>query len=317
MVAASAVAIGNFDGCHRGHQELIRQTLVLSREKQLSSVVLTFDPNPKQFFQPHLKLGKLFTIEQKIRALRELQVETLVIQSFDAPFSQLSPKDFYASLIKDQLNARAIVVGHDFCFGAQREGNVTLLRSLAMPEGDNVCEVSQQVYADQVISSSRIRKLLVEREIHEANLLLQRPYLIEGKIVMGRKLGRTLGFPTANLDCGEQLLPGKGVYAGFALIEEEAPVLHLPAQAIPCILNIGQRPTVEADNTLSKVEVHLLDGTYASESLYAKNLSVWLTDFIRDEQKFPSLDILKEQIRLDCEKARQLLPASKRIWNRP
>ncbi len=301
------VTIGNFDGCHRGHQELIRRTDEQARQRQCLSAVLTFDPNPKQFFQPHRPLGKLFRETQKIRALRELGVDVVIIQSFDANFSQLTPQAFYKHLLVQTLDARAIVVGHDFRFGANRQGGIVELRELASRYQAEVCLVSEQRDRDIIISSSAIRQLLQERRVDRVTELLNRPYLMEGRVVAGKKLGRTLGFPTANLACDEQLLPGTGVYAGFALLNQEAPIFQIAPAAVPCVLNVGLRPTVDLQNFKLHVEVHLLDGQYASDGLYDQPLSVWLTHFIRDEQKFASLDALRAQIALDCQSAKERL----------
>ncbi len=315
---SSVVTIGNFDGCHQGHQELIRLTCKEAAKRQVPSIVLTFDPNPKEYFQAGKSLGRLFQTEQKIRALNELGISAVVIQKFDAAFSEMSAEVFYRKLLVDFLQARVLIVGHDFRFGSQRLGNVDLLRQLAIKDEDKVVvhEVGQQIdERGEIISSSLIRRLLDERAIDRANAMLGRPYMLEGQIVVGRKLGRTLGFPTANLDLGQQLLPGMGVYAGFAKIGGTASIFKSDPDSIPCVLNIGLRPTVEAGTLKPSVEVHLLEGSYAPESLYRQILSVSITDFLRSEQKLPSLDALRAQIALDCATARRLLPASRAKWS--
>lgn len=308
QISASVVTIGNFDGCHRGHQELIKLTRHWADSWNISSVVLSFDPNPKEFFQPERALGRLFQLNQKIRALDELSISALVIQKFDQDFSLMEPYEFYQSLLKKALKARAVVVGHDFRFGAKRQGDVDLLRKLASEDGVTVHVVGQQVDNDgEAISSSFIRKLLEERALDRANSMLGRPYMLEGVIVKGFQLGRKLGFPTANLDCGQQLLPGFGVYAGFARVGGDAPIFKAAADSVPCILNIGKKPTLDQQTVKPTVEVHLLEGTYGPDALYDQILSVSLAHFVRTEQKFPSLDALKAQIGADCEEARRLL----------
>ena len=313
-IHAAAVTIGNFDGCHRGHRELIGVTRKLAQTRGLASVVLTFDPNPKQFFQPQKPFGKLFKAEQKLRALQELGIDMVIVQSFDAAFSQLSPRAFYQQLLRDKVHAQAVIVGEDFCFGAQREGNLSTLKSLASEFGAEVLAIHQQDFEGQVVSSSGIRRLLMERNIKLANDLLGRPYLIEGEVLSGKKLGRSIGFPTANLEWGDQLLPGLGVYAGFAHLGEAAPILQLDTGVIPCILNIGLRPTVDQPSLVPKVEVHLLEGEYPTEGLYGQKIGVYLTNFIRAEKRFESIDALKQQISRDCDEARVQLMQARLRW---
>ncbi len=317
ILTSTVVTIGNFDGCHRGHQELIGETRKLAQMQNLKSVVLTFDPNPKQFFQPNQTFGKLFQAEQKIRAMQELGVDLLIVQSFDLPFSQLSPRTFYQKLLHDQIHAQAIIVGQDFCFGAQREGNLATLKSLASENGAKVIAIHERDFEGKIVSSSGIRRSLLECKIEQANDLLGRPYLIEGEVAAGKKLGRSIGFPTANLEWGEQLLPGLGVYAGFAHLGGAAPVLHLASDVAPCILNIGLRPTVDDSAIQPKLEVHLLEGQYAAEGLYGQKLAVYLTHYIRNEVRFESIDALKSQIAQDCELARRCLKTERLRWTEP
>jgi riboflavin kinase/FMN adenylyltransferase len=304
---ASAITIGNFDGCHRGHQELIARIRAQADVAGYSSLCLTFDPNPKQFFKPDRHVGKLFQPQQKLRALAELDLDFTVIQDFDQAFSQLKPHEFYQSLLKQSLRARAIVVGHDFRFGKNREGSIEVLQKLAAADGCAVDIVEPQDWMGQVISSSAVRSYLQERELQKARDLLGRPYLLEGPVVSGKKLGRQLGFPTANIVTQDQLLPGLGVYAGFAVIDRAPAIFKIPATCKPCILNIGKKPTVAGVEPTVTTEVHILTDDIGPDGLYGETLGVYLTHFLRMEQKFASLDELKDRIARDCRQARALL----------
>lgn len=305
---SSVVTIGNFDGCHRGHQELIKLTRHWADVWNLPSVVLTFDPNPKEFFQPSQTLGRLFQSQQKIRALEELGISAVVIQEFDKAFSLMQPLAFYHELLKERLKARSIIVGHDFRFGVQRKGDAQLLSQLASSDGIAVHIVGQQLDQEgEVISSSLIRKMLKEGELKQANRMLGRAYMLEGRVVTGRKLGRQLGFPTANIDCDSQLLPAFGVYAGHVTLGGGGAIFKEVPNSVPCVLNIGLKPTVDQQIPQPTVEVHLLEGRYSSDELYGQELSVYLKEFIRKEQKFPSLEALRTQIARDCDTAMRLL----------
>jgi riboflavin kinase/FMN adenylyltransferase len=304
---ASAITIGNFDGCHRGHQELIARVNSKAQAQGYSSLCLTFDPNPKQFFKPDRQVGKLFQAQQKLRALAELGLDYTVVQEFDLPFSQLKPSEFYEMLLKQSLRAKAIVVGHDFRFGKNREGTLEVLQKLAQADACVVEVVEPQDWNGQVISSSAIRGYLQERQLEKARELLGRPYLLEGPVVSGKKLGRQLGFPTANVMTGDQLLPGLGVYAGFVVIDKEPGIFSISAARKPCILNIGKRPTVPGEEPTVTTEVHILTDGIGPDALYGETLGVYLTHFVRAEQRFANLDELKHQIAGDCQKARALL----------
>lgn len=301
--------IGNFDGCHRGHQVLLKRGRTLAESHQLSSLCLTFEPNPRQFFKPELAVGKLFQAQQKLRALDELGINWVVIQDFDQKFSSLSPEEFFVHLLKEELAARAIIVGHDFHFGKQRLGTIETLGYLASQYGVDLVPIEPENFGSGIISSSRIRQALREGNLAEAEALLGRPYLIEGEVVEGKKLGRQLGFPTANIKTQDQLLPDLGVYAGYAVVDRAPPIFHIPQDIMPCVLNIGRRPTVDSQGTSISTEVHILSEGIGSEALYGSTLGVYLKHFIRGEQHFSSLETLKNQIKKDCQKAHALLTA--------
>lgn len=305
--SALALTIGNFDGCHRGHQELIRHAMDLAKRQHWQSACLSFDPNPKQYFRPDLPLNQLFSVEQKTRALSEMGLDILLLQSFDLEFSQLSAEQFFVGLMVKTLGAKALVVGYDFCFGKGREGNGETLLNLGKHYGVDVHILPALTENSESISSSLIRKNLASEQVREAGQYLGRPFLIEGQVEKGKQLGRTLGFPTANLRCPNPLFLAPGVYAGRAVLESSLPILNLPTATIPCIMNIGFRPTVETQANELKVEVHLLAGEYGPDQLYGRSMGIYLCDFIRKEQKFAGLEQLVLQIKKDVLQAKSLL----------
>ncbi len=304
----SSVTIGNFDGCHRGHQKLLESAEDLAAKAGAKTTVLTFDPHPREYFSKTTHVPRLFQPEQKIRALTELGVDVTIIQNFDEAFCHLSPEEFAGDLLGGKLKTVAVTVGYDFRFGRGRAGRPEDF-SQYIPD----CQVKQieeiTIRGDKV-SSSAIRQLLGEGEIARANQLLGRPYLIEGRIQRGRQLGRKLGFPTANLTSKDQMLPKTGVYGGWAVLEKDPAIFSMAATKVPCVMNIGYRPTVEQQDPQLLVEVHLLEGSYGADSLYDQPIGIYVEYFLRPEQKFASLDELKTQILKDSDAARQKLRAS-------
>ncbi|KZL49644.1 bifunctional riboflavin kinase/FAD synthetase [Nodularia spumigena CS-591/12] len=331
LLKPTAVALGKFDGVHLGHHRVIQPILPPTKDEprredgenfpnysdssptppqeQTYSTVVTFDPHPLEFFtgQPRPLLTPL---EEKVQQLRSLGVEQLVLLPFDKELSALSPQDFVEQILVKQLQCRRISVGQDFCFGKQRRGTAKDLQLLAAKYHIPVTIVSLQTYTDKAptqeapISTSLIRHYLESGDIKNANLLLGRPYTLIGTVVTGQKMGRTIGFPTANLQLpNDKFVPRQGVYAVRAAILSQTPDATTPYQNLG-VMNIGNRPTVNGSNL--SVEVHLFDW---SSDLYGKQLAVQLVEFLRPEQKFPSLEDLKTQIQLDCTVAREHLSA--------
>ncbi|WP_414530505.1 bifunctional riboflavin kinase/FAD synthetase [Nodularia chucula] len=323
----TAVALGKFDGVHLGHHKVIQPILPPvfhqdSREnsdnlakfappptpEQTYSTVVTFDPHPLEFFtgQPRTLLTPL---DEKVQQLRSLGIEQLVLLPFNQELSALSPQDFVEQILVQKLQCRRISVGEDFCFGKQRRGTAKDLQILAAHHHIPVTIVSLQTYTNQTptpdsppISTSLIRHYLESGDIKNANLLLGRPYNLIGTVITGQQIGRTIGFPTANLQLPkEKFVPRPGVYAVRATISTQTQDTST-AQNLVGVMNIGKRPTVNGSNLT--VEVHIFDW---SSDLYGKKLTVQLIEFLRPEQKFPSLQDLKTQIQLDCTVARELL----------
>lgn len=328
----TAVALGNFDGIHRGHQRVIQPILQTAGAAQSSTetslteagqelgnstsllaenslcqagretghnyaTVATFNPHPREFFTG--EKWKLLTPQaEKVQQLSRLGVEQLVLLPFDQELASLSPQEFVEKILVQQLGVTHVSVGQDFCFGHRRAGTSSDLQAIASSYGIEVTIVSLQTSQGERISSSIIRQALQQGEIIQANQLLGRPYSLTGVVVKGQQLGRTIGFPTANLQLPpEKFLPRLGVYSVRVYGVPTAPTSSQAG-----VMNIGQRPTV--NGTHLTVEVHLLDW---SGDLYGQTLTVNLEQFLRPEQKFASLDELKAQIQADCAAARAFI----------
>jgi riboflavin kinase/FMN adenylyltransferase len=302
ILTPTAIALGNFDGIHRGHQQVLQPILdesgLMSQfpgVEHIYSTVVSFTPHPREFFSGE-RLKLLTPLEEKEQQLDILGIEQLVLLPFDRSLAALNPQQFVEEILVKQLQAKRISVGEDFHFGHRRAGQVSDLQAIASKFDIEVCIVSlkKNHCEEQVrISSSLIRQALESGDIERATQMLGRAYSITGIVVTGQQLGRTIGFPTANLKIPDnKFLPRFGVYAASVAIDRSS--------LIPAVMNIGCRPTVDGNNPT--IEIHLLD--WAGD-LYGQNLTVYLEKFIRTEQKFSSLDALKEQIAKDCETARQ------------
>lgn len=310
----TTIALGKFDGVHLGHQKVIQPILQSASTTGLQSTVVTFHPHPQEFFtgQPRALLTPL---EEKVQQLRSLGVEQLVLLPFDKELAALSPEDFVSKILVEQLQSRRISVGQDFCFGKQRTGTAEDLQLIAAKYNIPVNIVSLQTYTENAttetqpsedipISTSLIRQMLESGDIYLANKLLGRPYTLTGVVQLGQQLGRTLGFPTANLLLPkDKFLPKFGVYAVRVSIFDTSVDAGDTLQVKQLgVMNIGHRPTVNGNNCAP--EVHLFDW---SGDLYGKKLVVELVKFLRQEQKFPSLTALKTQIQLDSVEAKSVL----------
>ncbi|MGF1499709.1 MAG: bifunctional riboflavin kinase/FAD synthetase [Elainellaceae cyanobacterium] len=296
VAVPTAIALGNFDGIHRGHRRVIEP--VLMAEGAHRSVV-SFRPHPQEFFTGQQR-ALLTPLNEKVARLEEIGIEQLVLIPFDQSIAVLDPQQFVEQILVNKLQARLISVGENFRFGHRRAGDVATLQRLAIAHGITVHVTSLHTCGGERISSSAIRQALDQGEVNTANRLLGRPYRLIGTVVRGQQLGRTIGFPTANLVCpADKFLPRRGVYAVQVSLEGSAS--HQPL--LPGVMNLGLRPTV--DGIKQTIEVHLLEWT---GDLYGRVLSVDLKSFLRPEQKFESLNALKAQIQADCSRAKRLIP---------
>ncbi len=306
---ARAVAIGNFDGLHLGHQRVLECMKQRAQALNLIPSVFTFWPHPAAVLRPEKKVPLLMTSERRVEALDAFGVQFILEQTFHEEFSKLSAHDFFEKVMLEKMQAKVLVVGPDFRFGAGRTGDLKLLKELCEAAKVELKIVEPLVLEDGVCSSSRIRAFLAEGEIKSANVLLGRHFFYEGQVVKGDQRGRTLGFPTANLELDPALIGIKtGVYAGYAKIFDGNPNTT-PAPSLAglhryaAVANIGVRPTFAGkDGPLPlRVEVHLLD---FGKDIYGKTLAFEFVARGRDEKKFSSLTELQTQIEQDSRWAR-------------
>lgn len=293
----TAIALGNFDGVHRGHQQVLQPILAAQCGETVYTTVVSFNPHPREYFTGQPK-ALLTPLAEKVEQLEKQNIEQLVLLPFDRELAALSPQAFVEEILVQQLHPRLVSVGADFCFGRDRAGTAQDLKRIAATVGIEVAIASLKTDRGDRISSSAIRQALQNCDIATANHLLGRPYTLKGTVTAGQKLGRTLGFPTANLELPEQkFLPGNGVYSVWVNLEGDRRSRHLG------VMNLGCRPTVE-NRHRPLPEIHLLDW---SGDLYDRTLTVSLERFLRPEQKFNSLEALKAQISRDCQAAKQIL----------
>jgi riboflavin kinase / FMN adenylyltransferase len=294
------VALGNFDGIHLGHAAVIQALSWRPTQDALDSIghcyttVVSFTPHPHVFFSGQPK-PLLTPLPEKVQLLEALGVEQLVLLPFDRDLANLTPEEFVEQVLVGQLKAQKISVGFNFCFGRERAGNAEDLKAIATRFNIPVTIVKPSLMAQDRISSSAVREALETGDVVRAKQLLGRAYSLTGTIIQGQQLGRTLGFPTANLNVSaEKFIPLRGVYQ----VQVDSPAFTQPQLGV---MNIGIRPTVAG--AVQTIEVHLLDW---SGDLYGHTVTVHLEQFLRPEQKFESLDALKAQIQLDCANARDL-----------
>ncbi|MFK7817465.1 MAG: bifunctional riboflavin kinase/FAD synthetase, partial [Planctomycetaceae bacterium] len=286
------VAIGNFDGVHRGHQRMVEVLTERAKVAGSPSIVMTFDPPPVALLRPDRVPPSLTTIPRRTELLKRYGVDHVVVWPTTPDLLNLTPREFFDEIILSRIRAKGMVEGPNFFFGKNRSGNVDTLAEFCSAAG-LVFEVVQPVRdGEAMVSSSRIRELVAAGQLDEAIEMLGHAYRIGGKVVHGAQRGRTIGFPTANLDAIETLCPGAGVYAGFCEVE---------GRQYAAAINIGKNPTFE-DRTV-KVEVHLID--FAGD-LYDQSLNVDLLSRVRSVETFDSAEALQVQIRKDVESVREI-----------
>lgn len=294
----AVVVIGNFDGLHRGHQVVIAAARAQADADGRALALLTFRPHPRRFFRPDEEPFRLTPFRAKVRAIEALGVDTLFVGRFDANMAAISADAFVETILHQGIGASHVVVGHDFAFGNKRAGTPELLRSKGSELGFGVTVVEPAKDAsDEIYSSSVIRQYLRDGQPQRAADLLGRLWEIEGRVLRGDQRGRTIGFPTANIDPGEYLQPVHGVYAVRAVIATDG-----NTQWYDGVANLGVRPTVDGSRLL--LEAHMFD--FAGD-LYGKYLRVALIEFLRPERKFDSFEALKQQIIADSQQAREKL----------
>jgi len=294
----AVVAIGNFDGVHKGHHQVIDEAGRIARASGAPWAVLSFEPHPRRVFDPQGEPFRLTPFRTKARHIEELGVDAMIVLHFDAEFSRLSADDFIHRVIINGLAAHHVVSGYDFVFGYKRTGDCELLLHVGKTQGFGYTCVSAGLdEGGTPFSSSRVRQLLRDADPLAAAAVLGRPFEIDGRVEPGDGRGKAIGYPTANLHLGEYLRPATGVYAVRAGVDKGTETIWRDGVA-----NFGNRPTFAGDDVI--FEVYLFD---FDDNLYARHLRVELIDFLRREKKFDGVDDLKAQIALDCQQARHIL----------
>lgn len=290
----TVLTIGNFDGVHLGHTSLLDRIVGEARQFGLAAAVLTFNPHPREFFSPDQAPACLTTLREKLELIRDHGVDYCCVLPFNAAMAALTAEEFIERILVQRLNVARLVIGDDFRFGARRAGDFALLCQAGERYGFVVEAMPSVVDRGQRISSSAVREALARGALPQAEALLGRPYAMDGVVVHGRKLGRTLGFATANIYIRHSPLPLSGVFAVEVLIPGRS--------ALPGVANLGFRPTI-GSFVRPILEIHLLD---FAEDIYGAHINVRFLKKIRDEMKFSGLDELKARIALDVENARAI-----------
>jgi len=290
----AVLALGNFDGFHLGHQAVVGEAIAWARAEGRPAVVATFDPHPMRYFKPDAAPFRLTTLDQRMELFAAAGADAMLVFHFDAALAGMSAESWIADIIAGHIGAAGVVTGEDFTFGKGRGGNPALLKSFGAGLGVAARTVGAVHDADGPISSSRIREALRGGDCETAARLLTRPFAVRGIVQHGDKLGRDIGFPTANLDLGNYLRPRYGIYAVTGRLPD--------GRVVPGAANVGVRPTFDPPKEL--LEPHFFD---FSGDLYGQEIDVAFHAFLRPEAKFASLEELTARIALDCEEAKARL----------
>ena len=289
------VTIGTFDGVHFGHQKIIEKLIDEAKKAGKKSVVLTFFPHPRMVLQKDVSLELINTIEERATLLEKTGLDYLIIHPFSKEFSRMTALEFVRDILVNQLNISKLIIGYDHHFGKNREGNITQLTEYSHLYDFKVEEIPAQDIDDVSVSSTKIRRALATGNLKTANNFLGYNFMLNGNVVNGKKLGGKIGYPTANIDIKEsyKLIPKTGVYIVKSTIDEKT---------IFGMMNIGNRPTVNGNH--QTIEVHFFD---FNQNLYDRNLTIELIYFLRDEEKFDSVEILIQQLKKDEKTARDYI----------
>lgn len=288
----AVVTIGNFDGVHLGHQALLAKVREKARELKTTSLVITFEPQPFEFFAREKMAPRLTRWREKFCLLEQYGADAVLVIRFNAAFAGLTANEFVQQILGDALQAKHVIVGDDFQFGHGRKGDFEFLQSSGFDAGFTVENMPSVVYEGERVSSTSVRKALANSDHYLVERLLGRPYTMQGRVVYGDKRGRTMGFPTANIYLHRAVTPVQGVYV--------VRMYGIEDNALPGVANVGIRPTIGGTRTL--LEVHLFD---FARDIYGRHVSVEFCEKLRDEQRYASLELLIEQIWKDAGQARE------------
>lgn len=288
--------IGNFDGVHLGHQAVLSQLAMKGDTLNLPAVVITFEPQPNEFFAPEHAPARLTRFREKVETFRCFSIQQLCVLRFNQQLAEMSADQFIQRLLVSGLNVKYLVVGDDFRFGKARQGDFKMLQQAGQKYGFEVVNMHTFQLAESRVSSTRIREALISGDLKLAETLLGRPYRMSGRVAHGDKRGRTIGFPTANIHLHRKNAPLNGVFA--------VQMFGIKGEPVKGVANIGVRPTVDGGKAI--LEVHLFD---FSAEIYGEHVQVHFLYKVRDEQRFDSLEALKSQIGKDCDTARRFFAA--------
>ena len=291
----TVLTIGTFDGVHLGHQKIIERVVTTARQEGLLATIFTFFPHPRMVVQHDKSLKLIHTLEEKKQLLQQLGVDLLVIQPFNEAFAQLTAEEFVSTILVQRLNVKKVIIGYDHRFGRNRTANIDDMRLFGEKYGFAVEEISVQEVDEVSVSSTKIREALNKGDVTTAEHYLGTPYSLTGTVVHGLKLGRTLGYPTANIQVTEdyKLIPKDGVYAVYSYIGE---------RKVYGMMSIGKNPTIEGKG--ASIEVYFFD---FNGDLYDQKLTIEFVQYLREEQKFDTIDLLKKQLQDDETAARKAI----------
>ena len=306
------LTIGNFDGFHLGHLALCNNTKKLATQYGTPWGILSFNPHPESFFK-QIQKPSLISPSSKVSALEAIGADFFINQEFSEAFSKKTPQEFIQHLISETGEVAGLVIGFDFQFGQARAGKKQDLQKAFDEKNLPLVEVSPIKYQGRPISSTRLREEIQKiGNFEDITAMLGRPYSVTGKVVHGKKVGRSLGFPTANIHASEETFPLEGVYTGFCTTQTCDPI-RKPKSLTPMLANIGKAPTIMTSRE-KKLEVHLLGVTLEADALYHQDIRVFFCHRLRSEQKFADVDQLKEQINLDKQMAAARLAKASSYW---
>ena len=291
----TVLTIGTFDGVHLGHQKIVERVVTTARQEGLLATVFTFFPHPRMVVQHDKGLKLIHTLEEKKQLLQQLGVDLLVVQPFNEAFAQLTAEEFVSTILVQHLNVKKVIIGYDHRFGRNRTANIDDMRLFGEKYGFAVEEISVQEVDEVSVSSTKIREALNKGDVTTAEHYLGTPYSLTGRVVHGLKLGRTLGYPTANIQVTEEykLIPKDGVYAVYSYID---------GRKVYGMMSIGKNPTIEGKG--ASIEVYFFD---FDGDLYDQKLTIEFVQYLREEQKFATIDLLKKQLQDDETAARKAI----------
>ncbi len=296
-ISSPVITVGTFDGVHVGHQKILNKIRTIANNNNGETALLTFDPHPRKvLFNSSNSLKLINTLDEKINLLSNYGLDHLIIHPFNKDFSRITPTSYVRDLLVNQLNVATLVIGYNHQFGRNREGDITLLHELSEVYNFNVQEINAEEINEIKVSSTKIREALSMGDILQANNYLGHDFTLSGEVIEGNKIGRSIGFPTANISIKdeEKIIPANGVYAVKVKLND---------QCFNGMMNIGNRPTIEETNK-SSIEVHIFD---FSDNIYGLEIEIVFKAHIRKEEKFSDIDTLKKQLINDQKAALDLL----------